>query len=292
MLTAVQKEILQSLINLYKKSNGASIKGDQIAKAMERNSGTIRNQMQSLRGMGLVNGVPGPCGGYKPTIDAYHLLNISDNDEDIVVPLTVKNKDVNDISVSKVEFTSILHPGECEAIITVLGDIKQLELGDTIRVGPTPVNNLIIDGVIVGRDDIDGIILLETLSIYSIPKKRIKDVATQNIIILELNVTIREAAKILSNNKIKGAPVVGDKKEGILTLTDITRALSENNEDSLVSDYCHKDLIKVDENIRLAEAIKVMQKNKVGRLILINENKELSGIITQSDILKQVAGLK
>ncbi|MCE5214814.1 MAG: Rrf2 family transcriptional regulator, partial [Methanobacterium sp.] len=87
MLTSVQKEILQSLINLYRKSEGKSIKGEEIAEMMNRNPGTIRNQMQSLRSLGLVKGVPGPRGGYKPTIEAYHNLNISDVNKETQVPL-------------------------------------------------------------------------------------------------------------------------------------------------------------------------------------------------------------
>ena len=83
MLTSVQKEILQTLINLYQSSSGKSIKGEDIAEVMGRNPGTIRNQMQSLRSLGLVKGVPGPRGGYKPTIEAYHSLNISVSDQGI-----------------------------------------------------------------------------------------------------------------------------------------------------------------------------------------------------------------
>lgn len=45
MLTSVQKEILQSLINLYRNAEGKSIKGEEIAEIMNRNPGTIRNQM-------------------------------------------------------------------------------------------------------------------------------------------------------------------------------------------------------------------------------------------------------
>ncbi|MGZ7117522.1 MAG: HTH domain-containing protein, partial [Methanobacterium sp.] len=56
MLTSVQKEILQSLITLYRKFKGKSIKGEEIAEIMNRNPGTIRNQMQSLRSLGLVKG--------------------------------------------------------------------------------------------------------------------------------------------------------------------------------------------------------------------------------------------
>ena len=68
MLTDVQKEILQNLINLYQDSDGKSIKGEDIASVMNRNPGTIRNQMQALRSLGFVRGVPGPRGGYKPTV--------------------------------------------------------------------------------------------------------------------------------------------------------------------------------------------------------------------------------
>ena len=142
MLTSVQKEILQTLINLYQSSNGKSIKGEDIAEVMNRNPGTIRNQMQSLRSLSLVKGVPGPRGGYKPTIEAYHSLNISVSDDDSNVPIYKNGKRMKDISVAKIEFTSVPQPSECEAAIKVLGSIKDLNLGDTISIGPTPVNNL------------------------------------------------------------------------------------------------------------------------------------------------------
>ena len=140
LLTSVQKEILQTLINLYQNSDSKSIKGESIAEVMNRNPGTIRNQMQSLRSLGLVKGVPGPRGGYKPTIEAYHTLNISFTDNSANVPIFKNEKKLEDASVAKIEFTSITHPGECEAAIKVLGNIKNLNIGDTVRVGPTPVN--------------------------------------------------------------------------------------------------------------------------------------------------------
>ena len=43
--------------------------------------------MQSLRSLGLVKGVPGPRGGYKPTIKAYHTLNIQASDNQTLVPI-------------------------------------------------------------------------------------------------------------------------------------------------------------------------------------------------------------
>ena len=128
MLTSVQKEILQSLINLYRKSKGKSIKGEEIAEIMNRNPGTIRNQMQSLRSLGLVKGVPGPRGGYKPTIEAYHTLNISAIDKEALVPIFKSGEEIKDLNVARIEFTSIPHPGECEAAIKLWVTLNSLIL--------------------------------------------------------------------------------------------------------------------------------------------------------------------
>ncbi|HEY3422517.1 MAG TPA: Rrf2 family transcriptional regulator, partial [Methanocellaceae archaeon] len=63
-LTVIQREILTALINLFREK-GRAIKGEEISERIDRNPGTVRNQMQSLKALGLVEGVPGPKGGYK-----------------------------------------------------------------------------------------------------------------------------------------------------------------------------------------------------------------------------------
>ncbi len=293
MLTSVQKEILQSLINLYRKSKGKSIKGEEIAEIMHRNPGTIRNQMQSLRSLGLVKGVPGPRGGYKPTIEAYHMLNISAIDKEALVPIFKQGKKVGDLSVAKIEFTSIPHPGECEAAIKVVGNIKQLDLGDKIRVGPTPVNKLVVNGMVVGRDDMDNLLLLDTTSIRSIPHKSVIEVASQNLITLDPSISIKDAAGVLSNNDIEGAPVIHDHDVmGILTLSDISKAISQGKGDVKVVEVMSKDIITVEEDLMISDAIEIMNKNKIGRLIVVNNDKIPVGIVTRTDLLDKIAGLK
>ena len=238
MLTSVQKEILQTLINLYQSSNGKSIKGEDIAEVMGRNPGTIRNQMQSLRSLGLVKGVPGPRGGYKPTIEAYHSLNISVSDRDSKVPIYKNGKRLEDISVAKIEFTSVPQPTECEAAIKVLGSIKDLNLGDVIRIGPTPVNNLGVMGEIVGRDDMDNILLVDTTTIRSIPKKSVGDIASKDVISFKVDCSVKEAAKKLNSHEIDGAPVIKDGKVvGMFTVTDLVKAIAEDRENDTVGDF-------------------------------------------------------
>lgn len=292
MLTSVQKEILQSLINLYRKSDAKSIKGEEIAEMMNRNPGTIRNQMQALRSLGLVKGVPGPRGGYKPTIEAYHNLNISDSNKQTQVPLYKDGKLLKDLTVAKIEFTSIPHPGECEAAIKAVGNIKSIDLGDRVRVGPTPVNKLVVNGVVVGRDDMDNILLLDTTGIRSIPKKKVIEVASQDLITLAPSLNIREAAQILTQEDIEGAPVIEDEEViGVLTLSDITKAIAQNKEKLMVKDIMSHRIITVEADMMIADAVEVMNQNNIGRLIVINEKGVPQGIITRTDLLNKIADL-
>lgn len=293
MLTSVQKEILQTLINLYQASGGKSIKGEDIAEVMNRNPGTIRNQMQSLRSLGLVKGVPGPRGGYKPTLEAYHSLNISISDKEIKVPIYKNDERLDDISVAKIEFTSVPQPGECEAAIKVLGSIKELNLGDTIRIGPTPVNNLGIMGVIVGRDDMDNILLVDTTTIRSIPKLTVGDIASKNVISLSMDCNLKDAAKVFSENNIDGAPVMKDGKVvGVFTVTDLVRAFADENDDATVGDLMSTKVIIINEDLKLAKAIEILFKKSISRLIIADNDNNLLGIVTRTDLINSMTNFE
>ena len=293
MLTSVQKEILQTLINLYQSSKGKSIKGEDIAEVMNRNPGTIRNQMQSLRSLGLVKGVPGPRGGYKPTIEAYHSLNISVSDEDFNVPIYINDKKLDDVSVARIEFTSVPQPSECEAAIKVLGSIKDLNLGDTIRIGPTPVNNLGVMGEIVGRDDMDNILLVDTTTIRSIPKKTVGDIASKKVISFSVDCSVKEAARKLVNNEIDGAPVMKNGKVvGVFTLTGLVSAIAEDKENETVGELMSTNVVIVNEDLKIANAIEVMLKKSISRLIVADNDHNLLGIVTRTDLIDSITNLK
>ena len=293
MLTSVQKEILQTLINLYQSSDGKSIKGEDIAEVMARNPGTIRNQMQSLRSLGLVKGVPGPRGGYKPTIEAYHSLNITVSDQDSKVPIYKNGEKMEDISVARIEFTSVPQPTECEAAIKVLGSIKDLNLGDIVRIGPTPVNNLGVMGEIVGRDDMDNILLVDTTTIRSIPKKTVGEIASRDVISLTMDNSIKDAAKKLAENEIDGAPVMEKGKVvGVFTVTDLVNAIATDKEDLTVGELMSSNVVIVNEDLKIANAIEVMLKKSISRLIVADNDQNLLGIVTRTDLINIITNLE
>jgi len=158
-LTPSQKTILQELVNLYRESESA-IKGEDIAAEVDRNPGTIRNQMQSLKALQLVEGVPGPKGGYKPTAAAYDALGMQEMDQAADVPLSHNGEEMPGANVERIDLISVHNPEECRATIKLRGSISAFDEGDSVTVGPTPLSKLRIDGTIEGRDETDNALVL------------------------------------------------------------------------------------------------------------------------------------
>ena len=158
-LTPSQKAILQELINLHRESESA-VKGEDIAEEVDRNPGTIRNQMQSLKALQLVEGVPGPKGGYKPTATAYDALQIQQLDQAADVPLFHEGELVSGANVEQIDLTSVHHPEACRAQIKLRGSISAFSEGDSVTVGPTPLSKLQIRGTVEGKDDTNNSLIL------------------------------------------------------------------------------------------------------------------------------------
>lgn len=119
------------------------------------------------------------------------------------------------------------------------------------------------------------------------------EVATPNPITLDGLTTIRDAARVLSTKGIEGAPVMDDGEiMGMVTLSDISKALAESREDMKVVDIMTKNAITVSEDVVIADAIEIMNKNQIGRLIVVGTAGNVIGIVTRTDLLDKIAGLK
>jgi predicted transcriptional regulator len=158
-LTTSQRSILQELVNLYRESESA-VKGEEIAAEVDRNPGTIRNQMQSLKALQLVEGVPGPKGGYRPTANAYDALQMEQMDDAADVPLAHNGEAVPGANVEQIDLTSVHHPEECRAKVRLRGSISGFSKGDSVTVGPTPLSKLRIGGTVEGKDDTNNSLIL------------------------------------------------------------------------------------------------------------------------------------
>jgi predicted transcriptional regulator len=287
MISSIHREILDVLIELYEKKK-ETVKGEDIAELLHRTPGTVRNQMQTLRALGYVDGIPGPKGGYTPALKAYESLGIDVIDKPSVVRIYRDGELVEGVHVQKMVFTQLPHPTDCRAMITVMGDTRKLKDHDFITVGPTPVNHVILKGEVVGRDDNRREILIAAQSITSIPKGKVAGVATRRLVSFTSGISIQECAKKLMEKRISAAPIIDNGElTGIITVSEIVRAVAGGRGSDKVGDIAVKEPLTIEEDSEIIECVEKMRKYDVGRLIVLSKGKPV-GIITRTDILMRM----
>src|SRR6201999_1469815 len=98
---------------------------------------------------------------------------------------------------------------------------------------------------------------------------------------------ISDALEVMRRYKISGVPVTqGKKLVGILTNRDLR---FETRTDIPIGDVMTKEnLITVPVGTTLEEAEKILHKHRVEKLLVVNGNYELKGLITVKDIQKKL----
>jgi len=97
---------------------------------------------------------------------------------------------------------------------------------------------------------------------------------------------IYQAIEVMKKYKISGLPITeGEKLVGILTNRDLR---FETRMDLPIKEIMTKDVITVPVGTSLKEAEKILQKHKIEKLPVVDENFNLKGLITYKDILKRI----
>jgi CBS domain-containing protein len=180
-----------------------------------------------------------------------------------------------------------------------------------------------ISSVLVVDEDgkLEGITTKVDISLFFASKGagiyRVHDFMTPDPITVRQSQSIFLAVSLMSQNQISRIVVADEKAKpvGIITLTDVTmisrllkpaRVIKEEKPVFLkgllfppkgvhlltAKDFMTADPISVNEDADLAEAARLMTKNGVSGLPVINNAGKLVGIITKSDLTEAVASLK
>ncbi len=97
--------------------------------------------------------------------------------------------------------------------------------------------------------------------------------------------TVGHARKLMEEHHISGVPITVDGVlKGILTRRDLK--FLDNNEQKLDEVMSKKNLVVAPENTTLETAEKILTKNKVEKLLLVDDQFRLKGLITIKDIDK------
>ncbi len=125
---------------------------------------------------------------------------------------------------------------------------------------------------------------------------RVRDVMSFQPHCCTPDTTLRDAAQMMCECHCGAIPVVDpeDRKKpiGVITDRDIAcRAVAKgkNPVATLVRDCMSHHVVKINDDSSIQECCEAMERAKVRRMLVLNRNGELCGIVAQADIALRMA---
>jgi CBS domain-containing protein len=117
--------------------------------------------------------------------------------------------------------------------------------------------------------------------------KKIRDLMTSNPRTIGPSTPLEEAARSMRDEDVGALPIVeGDRLYGMLTDRDIAiRAVAEGKDPKATKaqDVASRQVVTVDPEQSLDEALRLMASHQVRRLPVVEEDGRLVGILAQAD---------
>ncbi len=112
---------------------------------------------------------------------------------------------------------------------------------------------------------------------------KIKDIMSKNLITCELDDNILFVSNLMKVWDV-GFILIMDNNElyGVVTDRDLVCDMASGL--SPIKSYANQNVITIEEDKGVIEALKLMKKHKIKRLV-ITKNKKISGVLSLSDIL-------
>lgn len=122
--------------------------------------------------------------------------------------------------------------------------------------------------------------------------RTVRDIMEPEVFWLAADMPLQRAAEELAGRQIGGAPACAPDGEiiGMVSKTDLTEHYGGESEARLVRDVMTPELFAVGPNDPIDRAIHSMAFEGVHRLLVLDENERLLGIVTTMDVLRELAG--
>ena len=121
--------------------------------------------------------------------------------------------------------------------------------------------------------------------------KSITELMTANPSTIDANKPVADAAKMMRDEDVGLAPIVeGDRLVGTVTDRDIAiRVVAEGKDPQTtpVREIASTNLVTIDPQQDLDEALRLMATHQVRRLPVVEEDGRLVGVVAQADIARE-----
>jgi CBS domain-containing protein len=123
--------------------------------------------------------------------------------------------------------------------------------------------------------------------------KSIQELMSTNPVAIDADQSVADAAKMLRDEDVGLAPIVDeDRLIGAVTDRDIAiRVVAEGNDpaSTKVREIASTEIVTVDPQQDLDEALRLMARYQVRRLPVVDESARLVGVLAQADVAREAS---
>ncbi len=116
----------------------------------------------------------------------------------------------------------------------------------------------------------------------------VRDIMQKNVISIEYDKTVYDAACILKEKEISFLVIIKDEKPiGVISERDIVQKLAAEDRKASsinIEDVMSKKFKWVTPETPIEEAVQKMLNNNIRRLIILDNDERLAGVITQTNL--------
>lgn len=122
--------------------------------------------------------------------------------------------------------------------------------------------------------------------------RTVSEIMEPRVFWVPVDMPLKRAAEELSARQISGAPACSSDGRivGMISLTDLTEHYGGADEFRFVRDAMTPEVLSVGQAEPIDRAIQLMAFEGVHRLVVIDEDERLVGIVTSMDVLRELAG--
>jgi len=117
---------------------------------------------------------------------------------------------------------------------------------------------------------------------------KIRDIMSKEVQTVNSEMSVEELIEHIYKFKHMGYPVVDDGQlKGMVTFTDVQKVAREERKTVKVSQVMSKKIIGLQEDDDAVNALKLMNANNIGRII-VKKGVTISGIVSRTDIIRAI----
>ena len=123
-----------------------------------------------------------------------------------------------------------------------------------------------------------------------IENKKVKDVMTYGVVAIPEDSSVMDVARIFVEANVHGVVVMSNRNEplGVISELDLPKAFGKDFRQVNVKEIYNTPISTVNMDESIKKAGEIMKEKHIHRLIVVDENNRIRGVLSISDIIKDI----